>query len=144
MEFRKSPATFIVEEIMKPKLGEGKYFYYILEKEGLDSVSAVELLKKENKTHISYSGIKDANARTRQWICSEKELKSSDNRIKLEFKGKGARRIFVGMHSANKFTVKLTDISQQEAELLKKSLKKIFFPNYFDEQRFNEKTLALG
>ena len=41
MKFTKSPETFKVEEVLRPELGEGKYFYYVLEKKGISTHNAV-------------------------------------------------------------------------------------------------------
>src|SRR3989344_8073829 len=145
MKFAKSADSFRVEELMHPILLGGNYFYYILEKHGIDSASAIKALEKQNKARIHYSGLKDANAATSQWICSLKELKETDDkRVQLTYAGNGENRIHVGMHSANRFIAKLSDLTLEEKKFLKKGLHKITLPNYFDEQRFNEKTLRLG
>ncbi len=145
MKFEKTPETFFVQEIMQPELDEGKFHYYIMKKTGIDSTNAIKKLEKENNTRIYSSGMKDAQATTEQWICSETELsENSEKRIELEFMGRGRKGIFIGMHTGNNFKVILTDVSPQDREFLKKKLRKTVFPNYFDEQRFSTKTIALA
>ena len=72
MEFKKNPENFFVEEVMAPQLRGGRYFYYILEKKGIDSPHAIAIVEEKNHTRIFSSGLKDSDAHTMQWICSEK------------------------------------------------------------------------
>ncbi len=144
VKFTKSPETFFVEEILRPELMGGKYYYYIMEKRGIDSANAVKILENENKTHVSFSGLKDANASTRQWVCSAKELAPPKNaKIKLEFRGMSHEKIYVGMHSANRFTLKLEGVSGNEQKTIAQ-ISKTDFPNYFDDQRFSPLSVKLG
>lgn len=145
MKFEKNPDTFFVEEIMAPQLRGGRYFYYILEKRGIDSPHAIALIEEKNHAMVFSSGLKDSDAHTMQWICSEKELvPPKDDRIGLIARGKGSQRIFVGMHSANRFRITLRSLSLMGKKFLSSDLRKTAFPNYFDEQRFNEKTVSAG
>ncbi|MBN2127530.1 MAG: tRNA pseudouridine(13) synthase TruD [Candidatus Diapherotrites archaeon] len=145
MKFIKSPENFKVKEIMFPELNEtGIFNYYLMQQKGLGSSKAIKLLEKENNARIFSSGLKDAKALTEQWICSEKKLKSKEKEIALEFKGKSSKRIFIGMHSANEFKVKLNEVTEKEKKFISNELNKIFFPNYFDEQRFRKSTLETG
>ena len=75
MKYIFSPKTFTVKEIFNPELKEeGKYHYYLLEKRG---VSHKQALKKipGNKW---FSGIKDRNASTLQWICTDRKLSEEE------------------------------------------------------------------
>jgi TruD family tRNA pseudouridine synthase len=148
MLFEKNESNFIVQEILDLKLeknNNGKYKYYILEKSGIDSSNAIKLIGKQNKTAIYYSGLKDAKSTSIQWICSKKYLaEPNDERINLEYVGASNKRIFVGMHTANKFIIKLSKISEKEKTLIPKILKHETFPNYFDEQRFHGKSIKAG
>jgi len=145
MIFEKSPESFVVEEILKPRINGGKFQYYVLEKTGIDSPNAIKILEKENDAPVYFCGFKDAQATTRQWICSLAELNEpADARLRLEYKGKSDQKIFVGMHESNKFTIKLGKVSEAEKKFLKTGLKKTAFPNYFDEQRLGEKSVELG
>jgi tRNA(Glu) U13 pseudouridine synthase TruD len=148
MQFEKNHSNFIVQEILDLKLeknDKGKYKYYILEKSGIDSSSAIKLIGKQNKAAIYYSGLKDAKSKSIQWICSKKYLaEPDDERINLEYAGTSNKRIFVGMHTANKFIIKLSKITQKEKILIPKIIKHETFPNYFDEQRFSNKSIKAG
>lgn len=144
MQFKKSPDTFIVKEGLLPNFDGGKYFYYVLEKEGLSTPSAVNLIEKTSNARIFYSGLKDANSHSFQWVCSEKELvEPKDKRIQLRFAGNSSKRIYVGLHTHNFFEVRIEQVAQDEKKLLKKA-GKIVYPNYFDDQRFDENSLTLG
>src|SRR3989344_1334659 len=144
MKFIKSPETFRVEEVLQPQLGDGKYYYYVLEKSGISTHNAVKLLERQNDTRIYVSGLKDAAATALQWICAEKKLVNSDKRMELLFMGNSSKRIYVGMHNSNKFSVVLADISDDEGKFLEKELRKMQLPNYFDEQRFSPRTLEVA
>ncbi|MEK6941661.1 MAG: tRNA pseudouridine(13) synthase TruD [archaeon] len=145
MNFAKSPGSFEVKEILVPVFDGGKYFYYSMKKISIDTLSAANSIEKENNARVYFSGLKDSTASTVQWICAEKKLATpADARISLEFFGKSSKKIFAGMHSANYFKIRLTDVGIKEKKFLSKQLKKSVFPNYFDDQRFNDKTTALG
>jgi TruD family tRNA pseudouridine synthase len=144
MKFNKSPETFKVEEVLAPEIGEGKYFYYVLEKQGIATSQAVRVLEKQNNARIFVSGMKDAAAATMQWVCSEKKLENADKRMELLFMGNSAKRIYAGMHTSNKFTVVLEDVDGNARKILEKEIRREAFPNYFDEQRFSPKNLEIA
>ena len=144
MKFNKSPETFRVEEILRPELGEGKYYYYVLEKRGIGTHKAMKLLERQNKAKVFVSGLKDAAATALQWICAEKKLVNSDERMELLFVGNSGRRIYAGMHTSNKFSVVLEEVSDDDIKFLEKELRKMHLPNYFDEQRFSPRTLEIA
>ena len=144
MEFKKTPETFFVEEILQPQLWEGKYYYYILEQKGLGTDKALKILETENNTKIYSSGLKDAQATTKQCICSETQLKTTNSEMQLKFIGNSAKKIFFGMHTANKFKILFGKTNEIEEKFLKEKTGKIIYRNYFDEQRFSAKTIQLG
>lgn len=140
MRFEKSPSSFIVEEILKPELGGGEYKYYIMEKAGIDTARAIKLIERHNSARVHCSGLKDSDSTSMQWICSAKELECPEGEsISLEYAGSSKKRIFVGMHTANRFIVKLAEISENERKIIPKILRREAFPNYFDSQRFSKK-----
>lgn len=144
MLFKKSPQTFVVKEGLMPRFDNGKYFYYVLEKKGVSTPTAVKLVEEASSARVFFSGLKDADSHSFQWVCSEKELvEPKDKRIQLRFSGNSSRRIFVGMHDANLFEVTLEQVTEKETLSLKKA-GKLVFPNYFDDQRFDENSLAVG
>ncbi|MBI4045000.1 MAG: tRNA pseudouridine(13) synthase TruD [Candidatus Diapherotrites archaeon] len=144
MLFKKSPQTFVVKEGLLPRFDGGKYFYYVLEKKGVSTPTAVKLVEEASNARVFFSGFKDADSHSFQWVCSEKELSApKDERIQLRLAGNSGRRIFVGMHDANFFEAHLEQATEKEKFFLKKA-GKIVFPNYFDDQRFDENSLAVG
>ena len=58
--------------------------------------------------------------------------------------GNSARRIYAGMHTSNKFAVYFEDLNANELKFLDRKLRKMQFPNYFDEQRFSPRTLEIA
>ncbi len=143
MKFEKNPDSFQVEELISIKLGQGKYYCYLMEKKEIDTPNAIKIIEKENNTKVYYSGLKDSNAFAKQYICSETELKTEDKKIALKFIGKTNNKIKTGDHKGNRFTIKITEIKEEDKKKLKEKMRQTF-PNYFDDQRFNKKTLLLG
>ncbi|MCX6804176.1 MAG: tRNA pseudouridine(13) synthase TruD [Candidatus Diapherotrites archaeon] len=84
MNFILSPKTFFVSEIFSPKLSEkGRYYYYILEKSGISHSQAVKLIKVKSY----FAGMKDKNATTKQWFCTEEKMDNTnvrDTKIETE------------------------------------------------------------
>lgn len=144
MLFKKSPKTFVVKEGLMPRFDGGKYFYYALEKQGVSTPTAVKLIEEASGARIFFSGLKDADSHSFQWVCAEKELvEPNGKKIQLRFSGNSSKRIFVGMHDANFFEATLEKVTEKEKLFLKKA-GKLVFPNYFDDQRFDENSLAVG
>lgn len=103
MEYSLSPSTFFVREILNTKLGaEGGYYYYTLEKSGISHSQAVNRIG----VRAWFAGIKDKNASTMQWFCTEEKIPEIDEaEFKLKFRGCSNERIHVGAHKGNAFRV---------------------------------------
>ncbi|MEK6958775.1 MAG: tRNA pseudouridine(13) synthase TruD [archaeon] len=137
MNYILSPTSFFVNELHNPTLGTaGQYFYYLIEKKGLSHKQLVKRLGAKG----FFSGVKDRNATTKQWFCSNypiDERKEKD--LTVTFKGMGKERLFVGAHKANAFEV---DVFLDEGEwdnLTKFKPKNELVCNYFGEQRFDKR-----
>lgn len=146
MNYNLTPETFFVEELFNPQLSEeGRYFYYLLDKKGISHKKAVERLLDAGVLGIHFSGIKDKNAHTRQWLCSENEIREiREKDFSLRFMGKNDERIHIGIHRANLFQVK-AHLSKEEFKKLKQfRAGKTEVCNYFGEQRFDERARELA
>jgi len=66
------PDDFFVEEVPGFELsGAGQHLYLLIEKSGINTQELVKMLSRRlniHAKHISYAGLKDRQAVTRQWI----------------------------------------------------------------------------
>lgn len=157
-KIKQKPEDFIVEEIPLLKdEGKGDYTYFTLEKTGLNTLQAAELIAAKlgiSIKQIGWAGNKDKHAITTQLISlnkaqPEKAQNLNISGIKLSYAGRGTEAVAVGKLKANKFTITLRNLAESDcAQILKNAarLKKNSYsmPNYFDEQRFSAKNPELG
>ena len=146
---RRQPEDFVVEEILgfEPE-GEGEHVFLWIEKTGLNTQQVADRIARLAKlaTHqVSYSGMKDRHAVTRQWFSvhlpGHKELDwqlLADPQINVLKSVRHLRKLRRGVHKANRFTIRISDIEGDCAELNQRLTKiaKRGVPNYFGEQRF--------
>jgi tRNA pseudouridine13 synthase len=149
-----SPDDFRVEEVLGFDLsGSGEHLYLLLEKRSMNTLDVVKVLSKQFKLdpgRISYSGLKDKQAITRQWISlhSSKKISISDfesQELTLPgFRVLSAQRhnskLKRGAHRANQFEIVIRNLSTPEG--LDSALERVQrqgVPNYFGEQRFGKR-----
>jgi tRNA pseudouridine13 synthase len=140
---------FQVDEVLDiPLAGEGEHLWLWVEKRGLNTEDAARRLAKAAGVPlkmISYAGLKDRQALTRQWFSLHLPGKAdpdfsaaqSDSLIIVKT-ARHKRKLQRGAHSANGFTLRLTNL-QGEAAALDARLEQIKahgVPNYFGTQRF--------
>ncbi|MFT6892346.1 MAG: tRNA pseudouridine13 synthase [Halioglobus sp.] len=147
---RSSPESFIVREQLGFELsGEGEHVFLHLEKRELNTLdlqTRVSQLSGVAPRDIGFSGMKDRNAVTRQWLSvgmagklepQWSELEKSGD-VKVLQVGRHLRKLKRGVHQANHFEIRLTelhgDLNDLEARL--ELLARTGVPNYFGEQRF--------
>ena len=147
---RTQPRDFIVREQLDfdPE-GEGEHVFLHLEKQGLntlDLVARVSQLSGIDRSDIGYSGLKDRNALTSQWLSVRMAGKTEPDWTELEVGGsvkildcrRHLRKLKRGVHRCNRFTLTLR-APTGDRELLEQRLaaiKQHGVPNYFGEQRF--------
>lgn len=140
---------FQVDEVLDiPLDGEGEHLWLWVEKRELNTEEAARRLARAAGVPVklvSYAGLKDRQALTRQWFSLHLPGKAdpdlagaqSDALRVLECK-RHRRKLQRGAHSANGFRLRLRDISapseQVEARLCQ--LREQGVPNYFGLQRF--------
>ncbi len=126
-----------------------KYFVYILEKKGLDTFEALEIVKRKvgAKGKIGYAGLKDANAVTYQFISfrSYREklpcIIALNNNVKLFFYRCHDHHISLGENWGNSFYLVIRDVKEEKCyNALESVLHEIssmggLYP-YFGHQRF--------
>jgi len=126
---------FIVDEVIELNLDGGKYIYFKLKKENLNTSEAVELIAKRLNLplkNFGFAGNKDKKAVTTQYCsvfgANAKRLEGINlKNIGVEVIGSGKKPISLGDLKGNKFKIHV------KADKIKES---DFFINYFGEQRF--------
>ena len=154
---------FIVEEVLqgfkaspkrvcKGNVSCDKYYIYILEKKGVDTLEAIRKISRNlniKAYDIGFAGLKDANALTFQFISLKGPktlpcILNIDDSIKLYFFSCSSKRIVKGENWGNCFLIKIrdTDVNTDNAcyEVFEEILSEIcsiggLYP-YFGHQRF--------
>ncbi|MCP4494234.1 MAG: tRNA pseudouridine(13) synthase TruD [Gammaproteobacteria bacterium] len=137
----------VVENLGFSPSGEGEHLLVLVEKTGLTTLELVEMLARDygiKPRDIGFSGLKDKQAVTRQWLSLH--LPGQMHRFKLPAAtdysilehGWHQRKLKRGSHRSNSFEVILrdlgafTEITQGQIEAIKST----GMANYFGQQRF--------
>lgn len=148
--FRRTPEDFVVDEDLGFELsGEGEHVYLQLQKRGDNTAwlaRHIARLAGVGNNDVGYAGLKDRHAVTRQWFSvyfpkgnepDWSQLESeSVQLLRVERHRQKLRR---GMHRANRFQIKLHQLSGDGVDSLVPRLgviKDQGVPNYFGLQRF--------
>ena len=148
VRFKCSPEDFQVNEFYdKAFTGSGEHIVLKIEKRGLTTETVIKslarLVKKSIKL-IGYSGLKDRQALTTQWLSIHapgeeipgiEQLSEPGWRV-LEYT-RHNKKLKPGFLAGNQFILRLREVSHEDD--LQKRIEKINefgVPNYFGEQRF--------
>ncbi|MGC5702319.1 tRNA pseudouridine(13) synthase TruD [Pseudomonas sp. NFXW11] len=140
---------FQVDEVLDiPLSGDGEHLWLWVEKRGLNTEEAARRIAKAAAVPlrtVSYAGLKDRQALTRQWFSvqlpgkADPDLRAAENdTLKILKTGRHKRKLQRGAHSANGFTLRLTELKADQAAVDER-LQRIAqqgIPNYFGTQRF--------
>lgn len=140
---------FQVDEVLAiPLSGDGEHLWLWVEKRGLNTEEAARRLARAAGVPlrtVSYAGLKDRQALTRQWFSiqlpgkADPDLSAAHNdTLRILQATRHRRKLQRGAHSANGFTLRLTRLAA-ERDILETRLKTIAahgVPNYFGLQRF--------
>ena len=140
---------FQVDEVLDiPLSGAGEHLWLWVEKRNLNTEEAARRLGRAAGVparNVSYAGLKDRQALTRQWFSlhlpgkADPDLsRAEDQTLKILSSGRHQRKLQRGAHSANGFTLRLTGLRADRAGLDAR-LERIRaggVPNYFGLQRF--------
>ena len=147
-----SAADFIVDEFLgfSPS-GEGEHLFLQIEKTGLSSFELIDRVANDfnlKPRDIGYSGLKDKQAVTRQWLSlylpgqmrGFQMPRVSEYRI-LDY-GWHNKKLKSGSHRANIFEVVIRDVNLFDDGSLQQieSIKNEGMANYFGQQRFGEQS----
>ncbi|MEE1924301.1 tRNA pseudouridine(13) synthase TruD [Pseudomonas sp. 148P] len=140
---------FQVDEVLDiPLSGQGEHLWLWVEKRDLNTEEAARRLARAAgvplKT-VSYAGLKDRQALTRQWFSlhlpgkADPDLSAAENEnLRICQRVRHSRKLQRGAHSANGFTLRLTRLQAEHAALDARleRLREQGVPNYFGTQRF--------
>lgn len=149
-DFKLEPEDFIVvEELGFEPEGSGEHLFLFVEKKNLttdrligDIARSLDLKKKQ----VAYSGLKDKDAITRQWISVPWPIKQNlpdanmvvgESWKVLEMK-RHLRKLKKGVHKANHFTITLKNVVGEQSDIDERlqQISEQGVPNYFGPQRF--------
>lgn len=138
---------FIVSEINDLVFDSGHYYYYILEKKGLRTLDCILYISKSHHIDfnaITYSGLKDEDAITRQYICikgtyiNNLYIKSPrGDFFSINYVGQSSLPLKIGKHNGNHFRIILRNIRKTLADrFLNQHSISFNAINYYGIQRF--------
>ncbi len=143
------PEDFQVDEVLDiPLSGAGEHLWLWVEKRNLNTEEAARRIARAAGVpvrNVSYAGLKDRHALTRQWFSlhmpgkADPVLeKAEDQALRILKSGRHQRKLQRGAHSANGFTLRLTELQADRAILEDRleQIKRHGVPNYFGLQRF--------
>ncbi len=145
---KSSAEDFIVEEQLGFDLtGEGEHLFLYIEKKGLNTEELVRSLSrtlKKSPRLISYAGLKDRQAITRQWIsvhCPGEHIEDAET---LQGTGwhvlrsqRHNKKLKKGALESNRFSIQVKGIDKpEEVEQRLLCVQSKGVPNYFGPQRF--------
>lgn len=142
-------ADFVVDEIMPVQpSAQGEHLWLHIEKSGCNTDWLAQQLAKASGVKpmaVSYAGMKDRHAITRQWFSvhlpgqDDPDLSSLEsNEIRILQSIRHDRKLKRGTLSGNVFKLRIRDIvgSMEELQERLELIRQRGVPNYFGEQRF--------
>lgn len=140
----------VVEELGFSPQGEGEHLLLYIEKCGITTHELVDRVASDFNTsvkNISYSGLKDRQALTRQWLSLQLPGKQAQMQMpeveeyRILDHGWHNRKLRRGTHRFNHFEVLLREVEGFPAATRQQlqSIAQHGFANYFGEQRFGRR-----
>jgi len=144
---RVSPTDFEVEEIPAyPPSGQGEHLFLWVEKVGLDTPEAASRLAAAlglDPGEVSWAGLKDRVARTRQWLSVPARVEpalaglSPAPELTVLTHARHGNKLRSGHLRGNRFRIRILDAERPEAVApVMERLVAEGLPNAFGEQRF--------
>lgn len=158
------PEDFVVEEQLGfEPAGEGEHLWLWVEKRGLNTDALSRELAQRlgvSPALISFSGLKDRQALTRQWFSvhtpatwthgadwrSLDDERFADGRYRVLRAERSTRKLRRGTHAANRFRITLREV-RGETEAIEARLEQLKaggVANYFGPQRFGHGERNIG
>ncbi len=145
---KQNPEDFEVHEQLGFEFsGEGEHLFIEVEKTELTTFRLIEIIAKHcgvAAKQIGYSGLKDKQAVTRQWLsiqlpgCKQMPDIPDGEQYRILDKQWHDKKLRVGVHRFNDFEITIRDIEGNVEQLTStvEQIKKSGFANYFGQQRF--------
>lgn len=148
---RDTPQDFQVVEVLgfEPESNErGQHFWLDIQKVDNNTDYVARALAKFAgipPSAVSYSGLKDRNAITRQWFSVELNALSEVDWTQFELENveilqvvQSTRKLRRGTHKSNRFVIHVKNLAGNVAQLKERlvHIQQFGVPNYFGEQRF--------
>ena len=146
---KETAEDFQVDEVLDiPLSGAGEHLWLWVEKRNLNTEEAARRIARAAGVPlkmVSYAGLKDRQALTRQWFSlhlpgkTDPDLSAAeDETLRLLKQVRHSRKLQRGAHAANGFTLRLTHLQADHSELEARlqRIKATGVPNYFGLQRF--------
>lgn len=146
-------SDFLVEEILgyEPD-GKGEFVYLWVEKQGVNTDFLAKRLAQAaniSPNRVTYAGVKDRHACTRQWFCLHVIGQAADfSEVESVFRTpevvrvlrqtRHSKKLKTGGLLGNRFSLRLRNVNGDKAEIEKrlKLIQAFGVPNYYGEQRF--------
>lgn len=156
-KIKSQAADFRVDEVLGYELShQGEHLYLDLRKQNLTTDEVVSMLAKAAGVPaklVSYSGLKDKLAVTRQWFSIHLPGKTDPDWSMLQVPGDGSqldasieiikqirhdKKLRRGVHQANNFVIRINtlDADRDDFDARLQIIKEKGVPNYFGPQRF--------
>ncbi|QLF92493.1 tRNA pseudouridine(13) synthase TruD [Pseudomonas sp. ABC1] len=146
---KETAEDFQVDEVLDiPLAGEGEHLWLWVEKRNLNTEEAARQIARAARVPlraVSYAGLKDRQALTRQWFSlhlpgkADPDLSSLQSEtLRILEQTRHLRKLQRGAHSANGFRLRLRHL-QADIAALDERLERVRqsgVPNYFGMQRF--------
>lgn len=144
MKLKSLPEDFEVEELSEFPLDGGPYAVYLLTKRSLGTPEAITAISERwriPRRAISYGGLKDKHALTRQWVTIQRGPRRDlrEDNLKLTYQGQASRHFGPQDISANRFRIVLRNLTERLVSRIMSDaddVSRFGIPNYYDDQRF--------
>ncbi len=144
MKLKSVPEDFEVEELSDFPLDGGHFAVYLLTKRSIGTPEAITAISERwniPRRVISYGGLKDKHAITRQWVTIQRGPRRDfrEESLSLTYQGQASRSFGPHDISGNRFHIVLRNLTVEAVEKIvaeRDRLAQFGIPNYYDDQRF--------
>lgn len=144
LKLKSRPEDFEVDELTDFPVSDGPFAVYRLTKQSLGTPEAMTAIQQRwqlARNQLSYGGLKDRHAVTRQWVTIHRGPRRNleQTNFSLIYQGQAPQAFTPHDIAANRFTITLRNLSQGAAKTVIDTLPQLArdgVANYFDDQRF--------